>query len=208
VRILRKIAISAFVTFHAASIIWWSIPMNGFNANPAAPLPEALVRAENALFAWKRRVGPESRVARALESYTIASATWQNWWMFAPNPVAVVRYLTVKAVVAFGPDKTPIYDPVPLWTSYRGTIDEDLRRFGGSYTHEHKFTENLTGEYDPKIYVSQLARFFCFEYERRSGRRPLEVHVICDEYALPPPTSGKSAADEPPREWVYWWYRP
>jgi hypothetical protein len=223
VRATRRGALSAFIAFHLASVAWWNIPQNGYGDDRREPLPRALERTEDAICAWKRRVQNtpvvppaadpvlrwEREATLALENWTIFSATWQNWWMFAPNPVNVHRYLTVKAVTSYGKNKEPVYDPKPLWTSYRGTIAEELVRFGGSYTHEHKFVENLTGEWDPHVFMGQFSRFWCEQWTAaHHGHPPLEIHVICDEYRLPEAFAGVSASSVEAREWVYWWFKP
>jgi hypothetical protein len=213
VRVLRKLLVSGFVAFHVASVLWWNIPANGFPAGDrAAALPAWFLRAEDALFAWKRRVGPRSALAAALESYTVRTATWQQWWMFAPNPLGFHRYIRVHAVIGTSPEGTAIYDPEPLYTSYRGSLDEELRRFShlsalfAPYTHDHKFVENLSmGDFDRQL--DQFARWWGETYARRTGRRPLGVHVLCSEYALPPAFSGVRPWEIKPREWVLWWVR-
>ncbi len=209
----RKVAVSGYIAFHLASVLWWNIPLHGYPADTRrAPLPEWAWRAGEALGEWKRRVGPQSRIVHWLEGYTRASATWQQWWMFAPNPLGVHRYIRVQAVLGETPEGRPIYDPEPLYTSYRGSLDEELRRFstlGGAlapYTHDHKFVENLSlGEFDHCL--DPFARHFGRVYERKTGRRPVAIHVICTEFPLPEPFSGTRAWEVRPREWILWWAR-
>lgn len=214
-RFARKLAISAFIAWHLASVFWWNIPEWGYGQDRPAALPAALLNAEDAICAWRRAQldfpppeGKGSALSGLLRRYTVATATWQNWWMFAPNPTNGCKYLTVKAVVGYDKDRAPIYDPEPLWTSYPGSLAEDVARFGGRYTHYHKFVENLTGDWPHDLYLGNFARFWYDRWAERHKRPPLQVHVICDEYMFPPPFSGVSVTTVSPHQWVYWWYSP
>jgi hypothetical protein len=218
-RLARKVALSAFVVWHLVTVGWWNIPDAPYPCDVrAVALPRWLASGEARLFAWKRRnsLQPQPPLVSLLNAYTVSTATWQNWWMFAPNTVNIHRYITVRALLRWGPGHKPVYDEKPLYTSYRGTLEEELTRFGGSYTHDHKFVENLTGEWEQTA-LGLLAKHFCEVYAaEHGGRNPLEVHVQCQELQLPAAYAGISAKDMPSRfigndaerPNVYWWYRP
>lgn len=250
-RLARKVALSAFIVVHLSSLLFWNLPRWPFPCDQrVSDLPRWFLDGESELYSWKKRLedhmyDPPSTqrtgawIAGLLSTYTIRTATWQNWWMFAPNPINIDRYITVKAVIGYGPghdpDKNPqfIYDPKPFYTSYRGFLgeskmgrpktgpgapsadelqDDELRRFGGSYTPDHKFVENLTlGDWAYDDWLGQFARW-CFErYNDQPEHRQhkaREMHVILHEYRIPGAWEGKSVAAAPMREWLFWWYRP
>ena len=219
-RLVWKALVSAFVIWHVMSVTWWNIPINGFPTDVrTAALPQPLLDAENEVMAWKRWISgysherPSNQTIVWLEQYTARTATWQNWWMFAPNPLSFHRYIAVFAVVGKKPNGDPIYDPEPIWSSYRGSLEEELTRFESwgnffaPYTHDHKLVENLTlGEFDPQL--GQFAHFWADEYWRRKGRKPIGTDIRCWEYPLPHAFTGERAKDVPgKREWVIWWFR-
>lgn len=209
-----KVLVSAFVIWHAAAVTWWNIPRGPYPVDVrGAALPQWFLDAEDAVSAWKNRTGPQSDVIWYLERYTERTAVWQNWWMFAPNPLSFHRYIEVFAVIGQASDGRPLYDPEPLYTSYRGSLEEELTRFSdwrnafASYTHDHKFVENLTlGDWNPQL--QWFARWWGERYMQRTGRRPPAfkgIHIICHEYPNPPAYSGIHAKDVTPRKWVIWW---
>ena len=249
--VARKAAISAFIVVHVSALLFWNLPRGPFPCDQrVADLPSWFLQGESQLYAWKKDLedhmydAPERRSAQAtiaglLSQYVIRTATWQNWWMFAPNPINIDRYITVKAVIGYGaghdPDKSPkfVYDPTPCYTSYRGYLggaemgrpksgpgaatpeelqDDELRRFGGSYTPDHKFVENLTlGDWPYDVWLGQFARwcFQCYNADLAHRAHPArEMHVILHEYRIPGAWEGTSVADAPLHEWLFWWYRP
>jgi hypothetical protein len=225
----RKTLVSCFVLLHVSAVLFWNIPMQPFGEDVRhADLPGWVRPQERRLFDWKawlvnHRNDPhaplDARAAGVLYDYIVETATWQNWGMFAPNPINIDRYITVKAVIGYGlghdREKNPkyIYDETPLYTSYRGTLDEEMTRFGGSYVPDHKLVENLTlGEWPAEIWLGQFARYWFNVYNAMPAHRSkpaIEMHVICHEWRFPDPWAGVSLSSTPPSsEWIIWWYKP
>jgi hypothetical protein len=249
-RVARKVAISAFIVWHVTALFFWNLPRGEFPCDQRiADLPRWFIDGEMRLYRWKHDLedhmyaphDAQEWLAGALSTYIIRTATWQNWWMFAPNPINIDRYITVKAVIGYGPghdaDHNPqyVYDPQPFYTSYRGYLgesrmgrpksgpgsasaasgdftDDELQRFGGSYTPDHKFVENLTlGDWDYATWLGQFDRWCFQQYNAMPEHRAhpaREMHVILHEYRIPGAWEGRSVADAPMTERVFWWYKP
>jgi hypothetical protein len=193
-RLGYKALVTAFIVWHAASVVWWNVPtkaLDGDGDARAARLPARLLKAEQKLYDWRSRIESTSRLAQALSAYTLGSATSQSWFFFAPNPLMTHTYLTVSAVLKEGADGKPVYDPTPVYTSYRGTPKEAVARFfDGSaaldpYSFDDTIALGLTGE-EFSTEIDPFARYWAQVYTERTGRRPLGVDVLSDEYLVPP----------------------
>jgi hypothetical protein len=212
-RLGYKVLVTAFILLHVTSVLWWNLPSKEFDADVrVARLPTWFVAAEKKLFAWKSRTAATSSLAAMLSAYTLASETWQSWMLFAPNPLVSHNYLTVSAVLEEGAEGPPIYDPVPVYTSYRGAPGKALARFseGRSALDSFSFDQMLALSLTSKDFTAELepfARYWADVYTERTGRRPLGVDVLCHEYHVPPAFSGIPARDGELRPWRAGWFR-
>jgi len=212
-RLGYKVIVTAFILLHVTSVVWWNLPAKEFDADErVARLPAWFVVAEQKLFAWKSRTDSTSPVAGMLSAYTLGSETWQSWLLFAPNPLAVHNYLTVSAVISEGAEGSPVYDPVPVYTSYRGELGEALARFseGRAALDSFSFDEMLALSLTSKDFTAELepfAHYWADVYTERTGRRPLGVDVLSHEYSVPPAFRGIPARDIELRQWRAGWFR-
>ncbi len=208
-----KVVVTAFILLHVTSVLWWNLPAKEFDADVrVARLPAWFVVAEQKLFAWKSRIAATSPLAGMLSAYTLGSETWQSWQLFAPNPLVFHNYLTVFAVLSEGADGQPIYDPVPVYTSYRGAPGEALARFSEGRAALDSFSfdealalsltsESFTAEFEP------FARYWAEVYTERTGRRPRGVDVLSHQYTVPPAFSGVTPRNIELRPWRAGWFR-
>ena len=209
--VARKVSVSVFIAFHLASITFWNIPALPFSSDHPRMkgVPAWEDRLERRLFAWKKHLlDEESPWVDVAYTYCQYTQTTQNWWLFAPNPPRQQPYLTIKAVVAWNPDGSPVYDAEPVSRSYPfATLHEAVSTFNAPFVHDSKFVENLTSpDWDPAFFMSGVARYYFDRYEVIHGRPPLEIHVICSMFELPDPFSGIPVKNTPPNEWVFWYY--
>lgn len=220
--VCKKILILCFCFFHLASVIWWLIPGKGFvKDHRFVDYPEHLKKLEDQMISFKRDKRLPEWAWQTLENYTFRTATWQSWWMFAPNPIDVQLYLTVKAVLGWkeeseipkekrivkiwGDAREPIYDTVPIYKSYTAaTVEEATRTFAGGYTDDHKLAENFpSGKWDRAI--EAFANWAKRDYEEKTGIIAPGVHVLLSTVRIPTPFTGTRADQMPVSERVLWY---
>jgi hypothetical protein len=183
-------------------------------------MPAWFAGIEQATFDWKKgSIG--TTWATVLDRYVFTTASWQSWWLFAPNPMQVDDWLTVKAVVGWkdpdpsippeqrkngvwGDARTPIYDEHPLYTSYVGTLEGRMKGTAGAYYHDPKLVENLaSGNWDRPL--ASFAEYWGKVYRAEHGKSALGVHVILDRGHIPVPFSGRMPASDEPSQRVLWY---
>jgi hypothetical protein len=218
---LRRAVVVTFVSLHVIALVWWTTPGNGYPKDQrSAELPSWFTSIEQATFDWKKASGG-TLWATALDRYIFATASWQSWWLFAPNPMQVHDWVTVKAVVAWkdpdssmptaqrkmgvwGDAREPIYDERPVYTSYEGELNTRLRSFAGAYTHDAKLIENLaSGNWDRPL--ASFTEYWGKVYKERTGRKPMGMHVIVTRGHIPAAYSGRMPASDEPSERVLWY---
>ncbi|HUP56510.1 MAG TPA: hypothetical protein VM598_03590 [Bdellovibrionota bacterium] len=216
-----RVAITAFVALHVSAMAWWLIPANGYPRDyRSAELPAWITRAEQAVFEWKRD-SYGTILAPVFERYIFITATWQKWWLFAPNPMQIHDWITVKAVIdwkqpdplrgpagskaePWGDARQPVYDEEPLYKSYEGDLDGRMKGTARGYSHDPKLVENLaSGNWDRPL--ASFAEYFGRVYRTKTGKRPLGIHVILNRGRIPPPYQDRSVASLPNEQRVLWY---
>jgi hypothetical protein len=218
---LRKVLVAGFCILHVSALVWWLTPANGYpKDNRTAVMPAWFANLEQKSFDWKKG-SFGTPWALGLERYVFFTASWQSWWLFAPNPMNVHDWITVKAVVGWkdpdpslpadqrkpgvwGDARTPIYDTHPLWTSYEGDLAARMKGTAGAYFHDPKLVENLaSGNWDKPL--ASFAEYWGKVYRAENGKKPLGIHVIVTRGHIPTAFSGRMPASDEAAERVLWY---
>jgi hypothetical protein len=220
---LYRTCVTFFVVFHVASICWWLIPANGYPSDALTwKVPPWLSDREDATFAWKR-ANAQHWLARCMEDYLFLTASWQRWWLFAPNPINYDDWITAYAVTGWRePDvndpnlekepllpwnnrRKPIYDPEPIYQSYPGKLEDSIHGHAGIFRHDAKLVENLTsGNWDEPL--GAFAQWCGAQYRQRTGHAPLlGVHIILHRGEIPRGFERQPIASQHVSERVLWY---
>lgn len=171
----RKILISAFVVFHFAcvftltwpglwplkrALLWFSLPLPEKSYDPAA----GDVR-------WTWASQPVAR------TYLEATAQWQSWLLFAPNPLIYNRYLTAEVIRRDGGAELYEFPRVDRMGLVRAHLESRFR--------EYQFYAA-----QKEVLLRDLARYVA---RRRANpaNPPVRVVIYAHEMDLPAPSRAR-----------------
>lgn len=98
----KKILISFFILFHWFCVLAWLMP------KPSA-IKTYLLSLSLPMLVWdSKESGLTLKKKKVVESYLYNTAMWQDWSMFAPDPLQVNRY--VNATITFQDGSTKFFD--------------------------------------------------------------------------------------------------
>lgn len=178
----RRLAISGFILFHWACVLAWVWPnpsdLKTFFFNLRMPLP--VPGAGHGRMGWRVEFRP------VVSTYLFNTAQYQDWAMFAPNPLEFNRF--VAATVTFRDGRREEYgfprlcqlDGLHAW------VEKRYRKL------QHRIAdENVAA------FREDLARYIARRVNE--GRNP-PVRVTLYDYRSPIPKPDRAGLD--PREWV------
>ncbi|HXX93753.1 MAG TPA: hypothetical protein VEN81_08970 [Planctomycetota bacterium] len=167
----RRIVISLFILFHFACVIAWILPkpspVKSFLLGLKLPLPGTTRDPKTSRSSWG--IAPREVVA----NYLWHTAQWQDWAMFAPNPLQTNRYLQAHVLLERGAGR-----------EYTMPRLETLGWLEGWLQKRYRKLKNRLLDEDRRELYEDLARFIA----RRSGdpgNLPVRVTVFAYESPLP-----------------------
>lgn len=166
----RRILITGFILFHfgcvGVSVFPGAYPIRGYLHSRSIPLPAR--RPDPATNSMRWQIEWQSIIA----TYLGMTGQWQNWKLFAPNPLAINRHLGARVTYRSGD-----------WRECTLPRVEQL-----DYVHAHlwaRFREYQYGMTGPAAALEDLARFFA-----RSLNDPanpaVRVHLYSSQRVIPP----------------------
>ncbi len=219
---LRHVVVSVFFTFHCLAVTWWLIPADGYpKEERKQSLPSWFERGEETVFHWKQK-SLGSAWSRTLNGYLHLTATWQKWWMFAPNPINTHQWISVHAITAWndppsgypvppsgrypwGDLRLPVYDPETLFQTYPGSsVTEQFGHgIGFLYSRNHTVSDYLgSGNYN-RVFPGFVA-YWARQYKNKHGTYPKGFHVVLHRGWIPRPFSNRTLASVLLKEEVVW----
>jgi hypothetical protein len=167
----RKILISLFIVFHFACIIAWILPkpspIKSFLLGLKVPLPGHSRNEDGA--GSHLAVGPREVVA----SYLHHTAQWQDWAMFAPNPLQTNRYLGAQVILERGSVRDYTLPRLEEMSWPRAWVEKRYR----------KLKNRLLDENRRELY-EDLARFIARGLNE-PGNPPVRVTLFAYESPIP-----------------------
>jgi hypothetical protein len=160
----KKIIITGFILFHFGCVIAWVTPGTssslGFLRSRSLPLPARRLDPATNSMQWRIEPLP------VITSYLERSGQWQNWKLFAPNPLSFNRYLAGRVTYRSGD-----------WKEVTLPRVDQLDVVGANL--EARYREYQVGLIGPLAAQEDLARFIA-----RSLNDPANPAVRVNLYAL------------------------
>lgn len=152
--ISRKYFISLFILFHWFCVTVWVMPK-----------PSAI---KTALLNWS--------VAKkeVVSTYLYNTVQWQDWGMFAPDPLQANRYVNGRVVFRDGKKKIFHLPRLSRLNYLQATLEKRYRKF------QHRIVEE--GEI---AYREELARFMARKMNTDSSNQPVKVFIENHEAPTP-----------------------
>jgi hypothetical protein len=167
----RKILISLFIVFHFACVVAWILPkpspVKSFLLGLKLPLPGHSWSGDGA--GSRLTIGPREVVA----SYLYHTAQWQDWAMFAPNPLQTNRFVGAQVFLERG-----------SWRDYTLPRLEEMGWIQACLEKRYRKLKNRLLDENRRELYEDLARFIA----RRSnepGNPPVRVTLFAYESPIP-----------------------
>jgi len=203
-RLLGQMAIVSFCFVHFGSIIFWSLPWKDYPQTPGVTrrLPAPLDSIEHFLIQWRANSSNNgwSWLSALAYRYVDISGSAQYWAMFA-HPGRRYEFLEVRTVIGWkklekppgapatapanpkakfnwAKNWTPIYDPMPLYSTFNGPFGAHSNQYVGArlYTRDTVFLMRLAADYPQ--FQDLFLSYFERSLESKYGRKPLGVHLV------------------------------
>ena len=167
----RKILISLFILFHFGCLIAWVLPkpspIKTCLLGLSLPLPGLTREAGEQTSLWAFKSRP------FVAEYLYHTAQWQDWAMFAPNPVQTNQYLGAHVIYERGNWKEYTLPHLDQMNWVESWIEKRYR----------KLKNRLIDEKRPEFY-EDLARWIARQ-ESQPGNRVARVSVILYDSPIP-----------------------
>jgi hypothetical protein len=167
----RKVSISLFILFHFACVIAWNLPkpspIKAWLLGLKAPLPGIARTADAGGSSWSFEARP------IVASYLHHTAQWQDWAMFAPNPVQTNQYLGAHVIFENG-----------SWKEYTlPRLDQMGWLEAWARKRYRKLKNRLIDEKNRELY-EDLARWIARE-QGEPGNRAIRVTLLVYDAPIP-----------------------
>jgi len=167
----RKILISLFIIFHFSCILAWVLPkpspIKTWLLSLSLPLPGHSRDAGEASSQWKIKSRP------IIAEYIHHTAQWQDWAMFAPNPVQRNQYLGAHVIFERGNWKEYTLPRLDQMNWVEAWLEKRYR----------KLKNRLIDEKRPEFF-EDLARWIARQ-QSESGNRVTRVSVFMYDSPIP-----------------------
>jgi hypothetical protein len=174
VSIRSKILISFFILFHWTCVVAWLLP------NPSA-IKSFLLSVKSPFSSHGRQI---------VATYLHWTANWQDWAMFAPNPLQSNRYL--GAIIHFNDGATKRFD-FPNF-SRLGYFEAHIQK------RSRKFQQRIMEETTPG-FRADLCRTIARRFAQDPGTPP--TRVVLNEYRFDIPRHDREELKDPNRpKWI------
>jgi hypothetical protein len=193
-RTRRAVAVSAFCCFHAAAILWWNV----VTMRPPDPSAQQASGVSEAWAKGRERVRGSAVghvLDRALSGYVRATTTWQNWYLFAPDPPLYAPRIQIYGIrrVREGVEM----DPRPLFELDDVDLD-DQRLLLARPPCGFEVSDDPRAIYLRGAWTRHVLR------ERVHAVGYVGARTVCRLWALPMPSEERGAFAGTPEDLVLW----
>lgn len=181
-----KILVSAFILFHWICVIGWLLPkpspVKTFLLTRTIPLLTRSTQPDGSRGKWTFRRRPIA------STYLFHTAQWQDWQMFAPDPLQINRYVAATVTFQNGATRLYTFPRLSQLNWLEAWVEKRYRKL------QHRIAENKS-----PLVKQDLARFIA---RRTHDPANPPIRVVLTLYEAPIPRHDRPEVSGPAPAWV------